>query len=87
MLGSIHLVILAAGLVVFLLNFFKYSGSIISLSVVLVYLVLLLTGKQMDTLYYLMMAFYSGLSFVIGTVLTVLYGYIRKHFSLVVVRK
>jgi hypothetical protein len=78
MLGFIHLVLVGASLVVFLLNFFKYSGSIISLLVVLVYAVLLLTGKGMDTLYYLLMTFYSGISFLAGTSMTLLYKYIKK---------
>jgi hypothetical protein len=80
----IILVLLAAGLVVFLLNFFKYSGSIISLLAVLVYVVLLLTGKGMDTLYYLLMAYYSGISFIIGTVLTLIFNNIRTKFRIVI---
>lgn len=78
MLGFIHLILVGTSLVVFLLNFFKYSGSIISLLVVLVNAVLLLTGKQMDALYYVLMIFYSGISFLAGTSMTLLYKYIKK---------
>ena len=74
----IALVLAAAGLAVFLLNFFRYSGSMISLSMALAYLVLLLlTGRQVDALYHLLMAFYSGVAFVIGTAATLAFNYAR----------
>jgi hypothetical protein len=74
----IILVLAAAGLLVFLLNFFRYSGSIISLSVALVYLMMLLVGSQgLDQLLNLLMAFYSGVAFLIGTSATLVFNYAR----------
>jgi hypothetical protein len=44
----------------------------------LAYLVLLLlTGRQVDALYHMLMAFYSGVAFLIGTSATLAFNYAR----------